>query len=65
MELLFFLCGIVIGCILTLFVLHMYSGHGYFKLEKYSDEDGIYTINVRLPPDQNLDKKKKVVLSRE
>ena len=65
MKLIIFLVGIVIGVILSEVIRHVRTGKGYFKLEKISDEDDLYTINVRLVSYQKLNKKKYILLSRE
>lgn len=65
MKLIIFFAGIVIGVLVSEVIQRVRTGKGYFKLEKISDEDDLYTINVRLVPYQKLNKKKRILLSRE
>ena len=41
------------------------TGYGYFKVEPYKDEEGFYTVNVRIPNEQNLLNIDKIILKRE
>lgn len=66
MQLIIFLViGAIVGMITTLIVLNAKTAKGYFKLEKIPNEEELYTINMRVLPDQQLDKKKCILLSRE
>lgn len=65
MELLFLLGGAILGSVVTSVIFRIDSGYGYFKLEKVPDEEDFYTINMRILPNQKLDKKKKITLTRE
>lgn len=60
-----FLVGVLVGSVITLILLHINTGSGYFTIKKLSDEDEIYTVNVRLISDQKLNKKSRIVLKRE
>lgn len=64
-SLLFFLFGLVIGVIVSNVSRWLSTGRGFFKLEKVPDEEDFYKINVRLLPDQKLNKKKHIILTRE
>lgn len=64
-ELVVLLLGIVIGAIVTTLLSRTKTGYGFFKLEKIPDEEDLYTINMRLIPDQKLDEKKRIILTRE
>lgn len=65
LEILIFLFGVVIGCMLTRFTIMFRSGRGYFRVSKIPEEDELYTVNVRLEPDQQLQKKHRILLKRE
>lgn len=60
-----FVLGFVIGCITAKVIFRLTSGHGYFKLDIVSEEDGLYSVNMRLIPDQKLNKKKRIILKKE
>lgn len=64
-NVLIFLFGVVIGCVLTRLIITFRSGRGYFRVSKIPEEDELYTINVRLEPDQQLQKKHQILLKRE
>lgn len=64
-EILFLLSGVVLGALITIIVFKANSGYGYFKLEKIPDEEDFYRINMRVLPYQKLDKKSRIILSRE
>lgn len=64
-ELLFMLIGVTVGSIITQLIIRFGSGKGYFLIEEISPEDGLYSINMRLIKDQNLHKKKRIILTRE
>lgn len=61
----YLILGLVIGSLATFAIIRVHSGDGCFKLEKIEGEEGFYKVNVRLIPDQNLDKKKFILLTRE
>lgn len=64
-ELLCLVIGVVTGIVVArLFDRHR-TGHGFFKIDSVPDEDDFYTINVRLDPNQKLNEKNKIVLTRE
>lgn len=65
LEILIFLFGVVIGCMLTRLMITFRSGRGYFRVSKIPEEDELYTVNVRLEPDQQLQKKHRILLKRE
>lgn len=63
-----FLGGVFTGLGLMRLFFCLKSGHGYFKLEPYEDEDGVeglYRVNVCLSPDQNLLNVKQIILHRD
>lgn len=64
-EVLFLLAGVIIGRVITTILLKQKTGYGYFRLEKISNEEDLYTINMRLIPDQKLNEKKRIILTRE
>lgn len=64
-EAIFLLLGIIIGIIIAAVLNRNKTGHGFFKLEKIPDEEDLYTINMRLVPDQKLNEKKRIILTRE
>lgn len=64
-EVLLFLLGIVVGCIVTQILFRSTTGYGYFKLDIVSEENGLYSVNMKLIPDQKLNKKKQIILKRE
>ena len=64
-EVLFLLAGVIIGRVITTILLKQKTGDGYFRLEKIADEEDLYTINMRLIPDQKLNEKKRIILTRE
>lgn len=64
-EAVFLLLGIIIGIIITTVLSRNKTGYGFFKLEKVPDEEDLYTINMRLIPDQKLNEKKRIILTRE
>lgn len=57
--------GLVIGYIIARIKYTTSTGHGYYTLRPVEDEDGFYAINVRILPDQRLDKKRHILLTRE
>ena len=68
MSYLIFLGGVILGSIITNIIISLQSGHGYFKVEPYKDEDnmeGLYTVNVALTPNQDLLNKKKIILHKD
>ena len=64
-SILFLVIGVVIGILGTVLFYQKKTGQGYFKLEKIPDEEDLYTLNFRVPPDQQLDKKTRIILTRE
>ena len=64
-ELVFLLLGVIAGAIITTVLSRSKTGYGFFKLEKIPDEEDLYTINMRLIPDQKLNEKKRIILTRE
>lgn len=64
-ELIFLLLGVIAGAIVTTILSRSKTGYGFFKLEKIPDEEDLYTINMRLIPDQKLNEKKRIILTRE
>ena len=59
------LIWVVIGTITTKLITDLRSGTGYFRITPYEGEEGVSTINVRIPNDPNLTKKKTIILYRE
>lgn len=66
MDYLIFLGGVILGTIISM-ILHRYKTcYGYFKIEPYEDgEDGIYTINMRIPKSQDLSNAKQIILHKD
>lgn len=64
-ELVFLLLGVILGAIVTTILSRSKTGYGFFRLEKIPDEEDLYTINMRLIPDQKLNEKKRIILTRE
>lgn len=64
-ELVFLLLGVIAGAIIATLLSRSKTGYGFFKLEKIPDEEDLYTINMRLIPDQKLNEKKRIILTRE
>lgn len=64
-EAVFLLLGVIAGAIITTVLSRSKTGYGFFKLEKIPDEKDLYTINMRLIPDQKLNEKKRIILTRE
>lgn len=61
-----FLGGVFTGLGLASLFFSLKSGHGYFKLEPYDEDDtGFYRINIRLYSNQNLLKKKYIILEKD
>ena len=65
MNLLIFAIGVLMGTIVTLVILAIQSGVGYFKVDPVEPDEGTYSVNVRLEANQNLLKKKMIILHRE
>ena len=67
MELtLMFLGGVCVGSIITLCLVYLKSGYGWFRIEPYEDdEDDLYTVKIALKKDQALLKKKQIILKRD
>lgn len=64
-ELLLFLIGVSVGCIITQIIIRFKSGRGFFTISKVPEEEELYTVNVRLIRDQKLNEKKQIILTRE
>lgn len=64
-EAVFLLLGVIVGTVITTVLNRTKTGYGFFKLEKIPDEEDLYTINMRLVPDQKLNEKKRIILTRE
>ena len=61
-----FSLGLLLGSIITLTIREVLSGNGYFKLVPYDEENtGFYRINVRIISNQDLMKKRYIVLRKE
>jgi len=59
-----FTIGVFVGCIITRLLFNMTSGHGEFIITPYDEDNtGFYTVNVRVDTNDNLLKKRRVVLS--
>lgn len=63
--LLFFVAGVIVGSVVAQILTRVKTGRGYFTIKKIPDEEDLYTINVRLVPDQELNKKTRILLKRE
>mgnify|MGYP004485107687 CR=1 FL=1 len=57
--------GIVTGILFGWIGFYTKAAYGYFKIEPVPDEEDLYTVNMRLLPDQNLKKRTRIVLTRE
>lgn len=64
-EILIFLLGLTAGSVVTYLTVTFRSGRGYFRVTKIPDEEDLYTVNVRLEPNQELQKKHRILLKRE
>lgn len=64
-EAVLLLLGVIVGAVVATLLSRSHTGYGFFKLEKIQDEEDLYTINMRLVPDQKLNKKKRIILTRE
>ena len=60
-----FLGGMLVGAIVLTICLAIQSGIGYFKVDPVEPDEGTYSVNVRLEANQNLLKKKIILLYRE
>lgn len=66
MYYLIFLGGVILGTILTNVLFYTKCGRGYFKLVPYDEDNtGFYKVNIRIPSDQDLLKKDKIILAKE
>lgn len=66
MNYLILLIGVVVGVLLTLLFFYHKSGYGYFIIESYDDDEtGFYKINIRIPTQDKLLKKKQIILYKE
>lgn len=57
--------GMIVGILFGWLGLYTKAAYGYFKIEPVPDEEDLYTVNMRLLPDQNLKKRTRIVLTRE
>ena len=64
-SLVIFFSGVLLGALLTLIAFAIRSGVGYFKVDPVEPDEGTYSVNVRLEANQNLLKKKMILLHRE
>lgn len=64
-ELVFLVLGVIVGAVIATLLSRSKTGYGFFRLEKIPDEEDLYTINMRLIPDQKLNEKKRIILTRE
>lgn len=67
---LYLLCslgGVIIGSIVTQIVIRWKAGYGYFKVERMPDEEenDLYKVNIALTRDQQLLRKKTIILKRD
>ena len=66
-----FIGGIVIGTLFTRLYMDLRSGHGRFMVVPYEDDakdqadDGLYRVNVALKPNDDLLKKKYIILRKD
>ena len=66
MNYLILLIGVALGVVLTLLFFYHKSGYGDFTVVPYDDEDtGFYNINVRIPTQGDLSKKKRIIIYKE
>lgn len=67
MSYLMFLGGVFVGSIITLSLMYLKSGYGWFRIEPFEDEedDDLYTVKISLKKDQALLKKKQIILKRD
>lgn len=66
MYYLIFLGGVILGGILTNALFYMKCGRGYFTVIPYDEDDtGFYKVNIRIPSEQNLLKKDRIILAKE
>jgi len=57
--------GMVAGILIGIVGFYTKAAYGYFKIEPVPDEEDLYTVNMRILPDQNLKKRTRIVLTRE
>lgn len=57
--------GVILGSLCTALYLIRKKVNGYFKIEPLEDEDGFYTVNVCITPNQNLLSKSSLILKRD
>lgn len=66
MYYLIFLGGVILGTILTNTLFYTKCGRGYFTVIPFDEDDtGFYKVNIRIPSDQDLLKKDKIILAKE
>lgn len=57
--------GMGAGILIGIVGFYTKAAYGYFKIEPVPDEEDLYTVNMRILPDQNLKKRTRIVLTRE
>lgn len=65
LHVIWFIIGVVVGFMAGGLVFFVKAAYGYFKIEPVPDEEDLYTVNMRLLPDQNLKKRHRIILTRE
>lgn len=65
MNYLILLIGVALGVVLTLLSFYHKSGYGYFTVVPYDEDTGFYNINVRIPTQGDLSKKKRIIIYKE
>lgn len=69
MAYLIFLGGVIVGSIGSCIISRITSGHGYFTVMPYSDDEisvdeGFYSVKVSLPKDAKLVNKDRIILHK-
>lgn len=57
--------GIVFGVIFTRILMGLLSGSGFFSIIPYGKDDGFYKVNVSLKKDEQLCKRRYIILIRD
>lgn len=66
MGYLIFLGGVLLGVVLANLLRRRNTGYGYFKIVPYENgEDGFYTVNVHITPDQKLLNVTQIILRKD
>lgn len=65
MSYLIFLGGVVFGVIFTRILIGLQSGSGFFSIIPYREDDGFYKVNVSLKKDEQLCKRRYIILIRD